>query len=69
MYTQPVELRQWTGSQPGQAWYNKAELDRNGDGITDLTDDACGDLTIHQDEERFSKCIAVVRWNIQCAIT
>ena len=25
-------------------WHNKAELDRNGDGITDLTDDACGDL-------------------------
>ena len=24
--------------------YNKAELDRNGDGITDITDDACGDL-------------------------
>jgi hypothetical protein len=32
------------GSQPGQGLYNKAELDRNGDGITDLTDDACGDL-------------------------
>ncbi|MBL0081796.1 MAG: hypothetical protein IPP37_04930 [Saprospiraceae bacterium] len=32
------------GSQPGQGLYNKAELDRNGDGITDITDDACGDL-------------------------
>ncbi len=32
------------GSGPGQGLYNKAELDRTGDGITDLTDDACGDL-------------------------
>ncbi|MBL0081802.1 MAG: hypothetical protein IPP37_04960 [Saprospiraceae bacterium] len=32
------------GSQPGQGLYNKAELDRTGDGITDITDDACGDL-------------------------
>jgi hypothetical protein len=32
------------GSSPNQGLYNRAELDRNGDGITDLTDDACGDL-------------------------
>jgi hypothetical protein len=32
------------GSGPGQGLYNKAELDRTGDGITDITDDACGDL-------------------------
>ena len=32
------------GSQPGQGLYNKAELDRTGDGTTDVTDDACGDL-------------------------
>ncbi|MBK8701082.1 MAG: hypothetical protein IPN29_16700 [Saprospiraceae bacterium] len=32
------------GSQPGQGLYNKAEVDRTGDGITDITDDACGDL-------------------------
>ncbi|MBK9151780.1 MAG: hypothetical protein IPM26_12645 [Saprospiraceae bacterium] len=32
------------GSNPGQGLYNKAELDRTGDGITDITDDACGDL-------------------------
>ncbi|MBK7807580.1 MAG: hypothetical protein IPJ51_14995 [Saprospiraceae bacterium] len=29
---------------PGQGLYNRAELDRTGDGITDITDDACGDL-------------------------
>ncbi|MBK8701081.1 MAG: hypothetical protein IPN29_16695 [Saprospiraceae bacterium] len=32
------------GSLPGQGLYNKAEVDRTGDGITDITDDACGDL-------------------------
>ena len=32
------------GSGPGQGLYNKAELDRTGDGITDITDDACGDI-------------------------
>jgi hypothetical protein len=32
------------GSGPGQGLYNKAEVDRTGDGITDITDDACGDL-------------------------
>ena len=32
-YTQRVELRQRTERQPGQGLYNKAELDRNGDGI------------------------------------
>jgi hypothetical protein len=32
------------GSGPGQGLYNRAELDRTGDGITDITDDACGDL-------------------------
>ena len=44
MYIQRVSCRQWTGSQPGQGLYNKAELDRTGDGVTDVTDDACGDL-------------------------
>ncbi|MBK9255211.1 MAG: carboxypeptidase regulatory-like domain-containing protein [Saprospiraceae bacterium] len=32
------------GSGPGQGLYNLAELDRTGDGVTDITDDACGDL-------------------------
>ncbi|MBC7884251.1 MAG: T9SS type A sorting domain-containing protein [Saprospiraceae bacterium] len=32
------------GSNTGQGLYNRAELDRTGDGITDITDDACGDL-------------------------
>lgn len=32
------------GSTPGQGLYNKAEVDRTGDGITDITDDACGDI-------------------------
>ena len=32
------------GSQPGQGLYNKAELDINNDGITDISDDACGDI-------------------------
>ncbi|MBK8701080.1 MAG: hypothetical protein IPN29_16690 [Saprospiraceae bacterium] len=32
------------GSLPGQGLYNKAEVDRTGDGITDITDDACGDI-------------------------
>ncbi|MFT4535735.1 MAG: hypothetical protein ACI9P5_003105, partial [Saprospiraceae bacterium] len=29
---------------PNQGLYNKAELDRNGDDLTDIIDDACGDL-------------------------
>jgi hypothetical protein len=33
-----------SGSNPGQGLYNRAELDRTGDGVTDITDDACGDL-------------------------
>ncbi|MBL0026215.1 MAG: hypothetical protein IPO98_15065 [Saprospiraceae bacterium] len=32
------------GSTLGHGLYNKAEVDRTGDGITDLTDDACGDI-------------------------
>ncbi|MBK9151781.1 MAG: carboxypeptidase regulatory-like domain-containing protein [Saprospiraceae bacterium] len=35
---------QWSGQQLRTRLYNKAELDRTGDGITDVTDDACGDL-------------------------
>jgi hypothetical protein len=32
------------GSSAGHGLYNKAEVDKTGDGITDLTDDACGDI-------------------------
>ena len=32
------------GSSQYHGLYNKAELDRTGDGLTDVTDDACGDL-------------------------
>ncbi len=32
------------GSGPGQGLFNRAELDVNGDGNADITDDACGDL-------------------------
>ncbi|MBK8425845.1 MAG: hypothetical protein IPL27_07710 [Lewinellaceae bacterium] len=32
------------GSNPGQGLYNRATLDTDNDGDTDITDDACGDL-------------------------
>ncbi|MBK8425844.1 MAG: hypothetical protein IPL27_07705 [Lewinellaceae bacterium] len=32
------------GSGPNQGLFNRAELDVNGDGNADITDDACGDL-------------------------
>ncbi|MBK8425851.1 MAG: hypothetical protein IPL27_07740 [Lewinellaceae bacterium] len=32
------------GSSPNQGLFNRAELDVNGDGNADITDDACGDL-------------------------
>jgi hypothetical protein len=32
------------GSNSGQGLFNRAELDRTGDNVTDITDDACGDL-------------------------
>ncbi len=32
------------GSNPGEGLYNKADLDRGGDGTNDIEDDACGDL-------------------------
>ena len=44
IYTPCAVVGNGPGSSAGQGLYNKAELDRNGDGITDITDDACGDL-------------------------
>ncbi|MBK8701084.1 MAG: hypothetical protein IPN29_16710 [Saprospiraceae bacterium] len=44
VYTACGVIGNGPGSQPGQGLYNKAEVDRTGDGITDITDDACGDL-------------------------
>jgi hypothetical protein len=44
------------GSGPGQGLYNKAEVDRTGDGITDITDDACGDITKHHNGQRLCEC-------------
>ncbi|MBK9735313.1 MAG: T9SS type A sorting domain-containing protein [Saprospiraceae bacterium] len=44
VYTSCAVSGNGPGSGPGQGLYNKAELDRTGDGVTDITDDACGDL-------------------------
>ncbi|MBK8701083.1 MAG: hypothetical protein IPN29_16705 [Saprospiraceae bacterium] len=44
MYTACGVVGNGPGSLPGQGLYNKAEVDKTGDGITDITDDACGDL-------------------------
>ncbi|MBK9735312.1 MAG: carboxypeptidase regulatory-like domain-containing protein [Saprospiraceae bacterium] len=44
VYTSCVVSGNGPGSGPGQGLYNKAELDKTGDGQTDITDDACGDL-------------------------
>ncbi len=44
IYTACEVVGNGPGSSAGQGLYNRAELDRNNDGVTDLTDDACGDL-------------------------
>ena len=44
IYTPCTVVGNGPGCSPGQGLYNKAELDRNGDGVTDITDDACGDI-------------------------
>ncbi|MBK8701075.1 MAG: T9SS type A sorting domain-containing protein [Saprospiraceae bacterium] len=44
VYTACEVIGNGPGSLPGQGLYNKAEVDRTGDGITDIADDACGDI-------------------------
>jgi hypothetical protein len=44
VYTKCAVQGNGPGSGPNQGLYNKAELDRTGDGLTDITDDACGDI-------------------------
>ena len=44
IYTSCAVSGNGPGSAAGQGLYNKAELDKTGDGLTDITDDACGDL-------------------------
>eukprot|EP00903_Cladosiphon_okamuranus_P000629 g627.t1 len=43
-YTACDEPGNGPGSNPGEGLYNLAELDADGDGDTDIADDACGDL-------------------------
>ena len=44
VYTKCSEPGNGPGSNPGEGLYNLAELDNDGDGETDIEDDACGDL-------------------------
>ncbi|MEL6656096.1 MAG: SdrD B-like domain-containing protein [Bacteroidota bacterium] len=44
IYTACSEPGNGPGSNPGEGLYNLAELDSDGDGDTDIEDDACGDL-------------------------
>ncbi len=59
------------GSSQGHGLYNKAEVDRTGDGVTDLTDDACGDIpniTMVKDFESVTQLIDG-RFNVKYKIT
>ncbi|HRD06863.1 MAG TPA: SdrD B-like domain-containing protein, partial [Saprospiraceae bacterium] len=58
IYTPCGVIGNGPGSQPGQGLYNKAELDRNGDGITDITDDACGDIPYLTIKKNFVSVLA-----------
>ena len=55
IYTACAVAGNGPGSSPGQGLYNLAELDSDGDGQTDIQDDACGDLpALELDKELLS---------------
>jgi hypothetical protein len=57
------------GSSANQGLYNKAELDRTGDGVTDITDDACGDIPNVTMVKNFVSVIPNANGNIYCQLS
>lgn len=42
--------------------FNRAKLDRNNDGVTDSSDDACGDLPNVTLQKQFLNAVQIAKW-------